>query len=157
MPDSPIGPLKVLKVSRRAVHLKWSTQIEKINIDRYVIEKREATKSRWIKVATTNPGVTAVVVSDLTEDKLYYFRVWSENTNGRSSSCIELDIPVATKRVLEIASQPNIEMYTREIYEERTATGRYDLIVSERSTTAFSRYGDLPLSQVSADNLALKH
>lgn len=50
----------------------------------YIIEKQEATKSTWDRIASVTAGVTSYTANYLLPDKQYRFRVIARNKVGHS-------------------------------------------------------------------------
>ena len=76
--------LKVTEVTDNSVSLSWSTpQIDGGKpITRYVIEKREPSKSTYIPVGTTSPDTTQFRVIRLVAGSEYVLQVSAENEVG---------------------------------------------------------------------------
>ena len=99
-PSRPDGPIRVIRVTRNMLAIHWSPPYDTggYPIERYVIEKREATHSHWTQVGSCPPDVTAFCVTDLAENQTYYFRVVAETAYGFSEP-LELDKPVVPRRI----------------------------------------------------------
>lgn len=67
--------------------------------ERYIVEQREADRSQWSVVGSCHPVVTAHCITDLQENKLYYFRITAENAYGRSRP-LEMPRAIMPNRVL---------------------------------------------------------
>uniref|UniRef100_A0A3B4TBR6 Titin n=1 Tax=Seriola dumerili TaxID=41447 RepID=A0A3B4TBR6_SERDU len=80
--DRPGKPEAVI-VTRNQVTLRWTKPEYDggIKITGYVVEKKEAT-GRWMKASFTNIIETEFVVTGLTEDQVYEFRVIARNSAG---------------------------------------------------------------------------
>lgn len=99
-PSRPDGPIRVIRVTRNMLAIHWSPPYDcgGYPIERYVVEKRDATHSFWTQVGSCPPDVTAFCVTDLAENQTYYFRVVAETAYG-SSEPLELDKPVVPRRI----------------------------------------------------------
>jgi len=97
MPD---GPIRVIRVTRNMLAIHWSPPYDDggYPIERYIVEKREASRSHWTQVGVCSPDVTAFCVTDLAENQIYYFRVIAETAFG-SSEPLELDKPIVPRRI----------------------------------------------------------
>ena len=63
----------------------------------YIIEKRDALRSSWIKVATVDTNVTSHKIENLFEGASYLFRVFAENKVGPSLQAAETTQPQKAK------------------------------------------------------------
>jgi len=97
MPD---GPIRVIRVTRNMLAIHWSPPFDDggYPIERYIVEKREASRSHWTQVGVCAPDVTAFCVTDLAENQVYYFRVVAETAYGFSEP-LELDKPIVPRRI----------------------------------------------------------
>jgi len=97
MPD---GPIRVIRVTRNMLAIHWSPPFDDggYPIERYIVEKREASRSHWTQVGVCSPDVTAFCVTDLAENQVYYFRVIAETAYGFSEP-LELDKPIVPRRI----------------------------------------------------------
>ena len=85
-----------------------------MDIRSYIIEKRDANRVTWIKVAKVKPKADeidpqhvtyTVEVDELLPGASYYFRIVAENPKGRSETC-ELEDVVKLEKVAEKPSKP---------------------------------------------------
>ena len=76
--------LQVTEVTDTSVSLKWSPPSEDGGkpITRYIIEKREPSKSTYIPVGTTSPDTTQFRVIRLVAGNEYVLQVSAENEVG---------------------------------------------------------------------------
>jgi len=76
--------LQVTEVTDSSVSLRWSAPQQDGGkpITRYVIEKREPTKSTYIPVGTTSPDTTQFRVIRLVAGSEYVLQVSAENEVG---------------------------------------------------------------------------
>jgi len=102
MPD---GPIRVIRVTRNMLAIHWSPPFDDggYPIERYIVEKREASRSHWTQVGVCSPDVTAFCVTDLAENQVYYFRVIAETAYGFSEP-LELDKPIVPRRIFGTSS-----------------------------------------------------
>ena len=56
----------------------------------YIIEKRDASRTNWIKAGSVGAEVTSFKACNLYEGAEYYFRVFAENKAGTSRTGAEL-------------------------------------------------------------------
>ena len=63
----------------------------------YIIEKRDAERSQWIKAGTVSADTTSFKADNLFEGAEYYFRVYAENKAGPSTQPAELSQPCKAK------------------------------------------------------------
>jgi titin len=146
-PSPPEGPLRVIRVNRNMVDLHWRPPIDNGGspIEQYIIEKREADRSHWTQAGTCSPDVTAISVTGLQENQLYYFRVLAENAYGFSDP-LDFDRPIIPKRIFESAHEMELDSWIREAYVEPTEATRILQRVSGRYERAYSAYADEPLT-----------
>ena len=83
-PDKPGPPedFKTTEVTENSVGLSWQEPRDNggSEVTSYTVERRDATKRQWAKVAKT-PDLD-LIASDLTEGQSYMFRVAAENEMG---------------------------------------------------------------------------
>lgn len=63
----------------------------------YIIEKRDAQRSNWIKAGTTNAETCSFKAGNLFEGAEYFFRVYAENKAGPCTKPVELNQPCKAK------------------------------------------------------------
>ena len=100
-PRMPVDePIRVIRVTRNMLAIHWSPPYDDggYPIERYIVEKREASRSHWTQVGVCAPDVTAFCVTDLAENQVYYFRVIAETAFGFSEP-LELDKPIVPRRI----------------------------------------------------------
>ena len=90
-----MGPLVVSDITEDRVRLSWQPPEDDggSRLTSYLIEKSEARRPRWLRVARVTPEDLTAEVSDLIENTDYYFRVIAENKMGLSSP-LETQKPV---------------------------------------------------------------
>jgi titin len=157
-PSMPDGPIRVIRVTRNMLAIHWSPPYDNggYPIERYIVEKREATHSHWTQVGVCSPDVTAYCITDLAENQVYYFRVIAETAYGFSDP-LELDKPVVPRRIFESAPMMEIESWMGDaaasstgldLSESTTSTSRVQQQYSSLATTerTYSAYADEPLT-----------
>ncbi|KAH9498302.1 hypothetical protein Btru_006487 [Bulinus truncatus] len=105
-PSRPVGPLKLIDLTRSSVTLTWKPSEEDGGsaITGYVIEYREGWKTTWSQVTVVAPDITSYCVQNLKEGQEYVFRVMAENSVGRSDA-LESD-KVTPKHPFDKPSKP---------------------------------------------------
>jgi titin len=133
-PARPDGPIRVIRVTRNMLAIHWSPPYDTggYPIERYIVEKREATSAYWTRVGACPPDVTAYCVTDLAENQTYYFRVVAETAYGFSEP-LELDKPVVPRRIFEMAPMMEIESW---LGEDRIVSSSGMVEATETGTSA---------------------
>uniref|UniRef100_A0A3B3C1B1 Titin n=1 Tax=Oryzias melastigma TaxID=30732 RepID=A0A3B3C1B1_ORYME len=92
------GKPEAVIVTRNQVTLRWTKPEYDggIKITGYVVEKKEAS-GRWMKASFTNIIETEFVVTELTEDQIYEFRVIARNAAGVLSQASDSTGPITAK------------------------------------------------------------
>lgn len=82
-PGPPVGPVKFTEVFAERIGLAWNPPTDDggSKITNYVIEKREDNRKSWVHVSN-DPKECAYVVTRLTENHEYEFRVMAQNKFG---------------------------------------------------------------------------
>lgn len=82
-PGPPVGPLKFTEVFAERIGLAWNLPTDDggSKITNYVVEKREDNRKSWVHVSN-DPKECAYVVTRLTENHEYEFRVMAQNKFG---------------------------------------------------------------------------
>lgn len=95
--DRPGKPEAII-VTRNRVTLRWTKPEYDggIKITGYVVEKKEGA-GRWMKASFTNIIETEFVVTGLTEDQIYEFRVIARNAAGVFSQSSDSTGPITAK------------------------------------------------------------
>lgn len=98
LPSSP-RDLKVTDVTEDTVGLEWSPpdNLGGTDLLGYVIEKRDASRTQWVKVGQAKPELNRYNVRNLLEGRDYVFRIFAENTEGLSEPTTLLS-PVMPQR-----------------------------------------------------------
>lgn len=85
--EPPIN-LRISDITKNSISLAW----EKPNYDGgspitgYIIEKREGVSAKWSKANLTNVSDTRFIVTGLTQNETYEFRVMAKNAVGSVSN-----------------------------------------------------------------------
>jgi titin len=97
-PSKPQGPLEVSDITEDHVKLSWKPPNKDggSNLTAFIVEKSEAQRPRWLRVARLPPDTLAADVDNLIENKDYYFRVMAENEAGIGPA-LENDKAIAPK------------------------------------------------------------
>lgn len=88
VPLEPPTNLRITDITKNSISLAW----QKPEYDGgspvtgYVIEKREGVSSKWSKTNLTNVTDTRFIVTGLTQDETYEFRVMAKNAVGSVSN-----------------------------------------------------------------------
>ena len=98
MPSAPEN-LKVTDISSDAVSLEWSPSKADggAPIVGYAIERKDAGRQQWVRVARVEPYINKYTVPKLLEGRGYTFRVMAENDEGLSEP-VTLDKTVFPER-----------------------------------------------------------
>lgn len=82
-PGPPVGPIKFTEVFAERIGLAWNPPTDDggSKITNYVVEKREDNRKSWVHI-TNDPKECAYVVTRLTENHEYEFRVMAQNKFG---------------------------------------------------------------------------
>ncbi|UJR23285.1 hypothetical protein I4U23_026301 [Adineta vaga] len=107
VPSPPGGPLQVTASGKDYASLAWHTCSDDGGSDivSYIVEKREANKSLWTKVASTRPTNPTYTCTGLLDQTSYEFRVFAENDIGISEP-LELEHAVTAKLPFERPGPP---------------------------------------------------
>lgn len=99
VPSQPEGPLQAVDIVQKGCTLKWNPPKDDggSRLISYVIEAREAKRSTWYKVDTTDASNNELKIHNLIENNSYYFRVMAKNSIGLSIP-LESLYPVVIKR-----------------------------------------------------------
>ena len=86
-PGKPVGPLVVDDIFADHVRLSWQPPEYDggSRLTNYVIEKSEARRPMWLRVAKVSPDELTADVDNLVENVDYFFRVIAENKMGLGS------------------------------------------------------------------------
>jgi len=107
-PSAPAGPLKYTGITASSVTVSWSKPGYDGGsaIQGYVIERRAADESIWVKVRFVISDVTICVCDSLTEGVEYYFRVRAVNAIGHGDA-LTSPLPIAPKDPPKVPLPPN--------------------------------------------------
>lgn len=97
-PASPQGPIEFKDVKADSVTLTWKPPLSDGGspIKNYIVEKRDARKTSWTKVATLDGQTLTCTAPKLLEGTPYIFRVIAVNSEGESQP-LEADKEVLPK------------------------------------------------------------
>jgi titin len=95
---SPPQDLKVTEVQKESISVSWQAPADDggTPIKRYILEKRDVTRTNWTSAGKVAPKEFAATVAKLIEGNEYFIRVIAENEIGQSEPC-ELKEPVKAK------------------------------------------------------------
>ena len=98
VPSPPEGPVEFANINRDSVTLSWKPPTDDggSKIKSYIIERREASRSMWTKVASVDAAKTNYNATDLVQGKEYHFRISAQNDVG-TSEALKTDHPVIPK------------------------------------------------------------
>lgn len=87
----------VTDVQRHSISIEWKPPKEDGGspLTGYIVEKREAGHTFWVRVEKVAPEITALKAAHLTEKTEYYFRVIAENNIGQSAPLETCDSTLA--------------------------------------------------------------
>jgi titin len=117
--EAPLPPLGLRHVAMRrgSVTLAWDAPWARTlqGMKGYLIQRRDEV-SDWTDVATLPASTTRYTVPDLTEDRQYRFRVYTESAGGLSVP-VEYEPPVFTAKSAEIPYRPIGPMIIKKLTE----------------------------------------
>ena len=101
MPDKPEGPVEISNITKDSVTLSWQPPSKDGGspLTGYVVEQRDAKKTKWVKAGSVDKDTTIFVASKLLEDNEYVFRVTAVNAEGTSEPLESKDIAKPTKPI----------------------------------------------------------
>ena len=84
-PSPPVN-LRITDVDKDQVTVTWSEPLSNggADIERFVVEKKDASKTNYVSAGTTEAEKHELKISKLVEGNEYYFRVCAENCIGAS-------------------------------------------------------------------------
>ena len=87
VPSKCTGPIVVTEVQQHSISIKWKPPKEDGGspLTGYIVEKREAGHTFWVRIEKVAPEITALKAMQLNEKTEYYFRVIAENKVGQSA------------------------------------------------------------------------
>ncbi|KAI8775761.1 titin isoform X2, partial [Biomphalaria glabrata] len=85
-PSAPQGPIEFTDIKADSTILTWKPPSSDggAPIKSYVIERRDARKTTWTKIASTDSKTLSCTAQKLIEDTPYIFRVFAVNDEGQS-------------------------------------------------------------------------
>ena len=98
VPTKPQGPIEVSDIMRDSVTLHWKPPKDDggSNILSYIVERRDAKRTTWVKVTTVDGDVLLYNSTGLVEGTSYHFRISAENEVGVSEA-LDTDAAVIPK------------------------------------------------------------
>ena len=94
-----MGPVEFSDIQKTSVVITWkpSENDGGSPITGYYIEMREAPKSSWQRVTTVSPDITSYCVQNVKEKKDYFFKIYAENTVGRSDALVSDGVTIKSE------------------------------------------------------------
>lgn len=85
-PSKPQGPVVAKEIRQDRVTIEWRPPIDDggVELERYTIEKCEASKKVWTKVGDVDKEVENFCAQKLQQDVDYLFRIVARNAVGAS-------------------------------------------------------------------------
>lgn len=85
-PSKPQGPVIAKEIRQDRVTIEWRPPIDDggVELERYTIEKCEASKKAWTKVGDVDKEVENFCAQKLQQDVDYLFRIVATNVVGAS-------------------------------------------------------------------------
>ena len=102
-PSAPTPPFEISNVTESSATLRWNRPESDGGspITGYIIERKEANKKAWQKIAQTEASVYECEVTGMKKGVSYYFRVMAINEVGQGPP-LQLDEPLtAGKKISE--------------------------------------------------------
>ena len=98
-PSAPVGPLSVSDITADSVTLSWQPPESDggTPVTKYFIEKCDAKRKSWNKVAEIESKNLTYVVPKLYEEQSYLFRVSAINAEGQGQP-LQMDTEVVPKK-----------------------------------------------------------
>ena len=94
VPDRPEGPIEYPEITKDSVTLSWQPPNKDGGspLTGYVIEKRDARRTQWVKAGSVDKDTTSFTAAKLLEDNEYVFRVIAVNAEGESEPLESKDV-----------------------------------------------------------------
>uniref|UniRef100_A0A1Y1MXQ4 Fibronectin type-III domain-containing protein n=1 Tax=Photinus pyralis TaxID=7054 RepID=A0A1Y1MXQ4_PHOPY len=85
-PTPPQGPMDVTNLEKDSATISWRPPLDDggVELTKYLIEKYEMSSMTWTKIAEVEPLVTTYSVQSLQMSDEYLFRVYAQNSIGKS-------------------------------------------------------------------------
>lgn len=85
-PSKPQGPIIAKEIRQDRVTIEWQPPVDDggVELERYIIEKCEASKKVWTKVGDVDKEVENFCAQKLQQDVDYLFRIVARNAVGAS-------------------------------------------------------------------------
>lgn len=86
IPAAPEGPIQVSAITKDSALLTWKPPKDDggCDVNAYIIERRDAKRTTWTKLATVDGVTLDYRATNLIEGNQYHFRVIAENDVGQS-------------------------------------------------------------------------
>jgi titin len=93
VPSSPEGPLNITEITETSVTISWKKSRDDggLPITLYVIERRDARFTSWLRVDAIKPSISSYCIQNLVEGNEYLFRVYAENKEGSSEPLVSVE------------------------------------------------------------------
>lgn len=97
-PTKPTGPIVIKEIFRTSLTLEWKPPRQDVGskLTGYIIERRDAKRTLWMKLDTLSADITSYCAQNLLEGTEYYFRISGENKLGVGEA-LEMDKSVIPK------------------------------------------------------------
>ncbi|KAM5237786.1 immunoglobulin-like and fibronectin type III domain-containing protein 1 [Ctenodactylus gundi] len=109
-PQPPQGPLEVQDCHRAGVCLRWRPPKDDGGraLECYIVERRQAGRSTWLKVGKLPPDNTSFTDSDVEQGRKYAYRVRAVNSEGPGEALESEEVLVAPEALPGSPSTPTI-------------------------------------------------
>ena len=105
-PTPPQGPMGITNIEMESATISWHPPLDDggVELTKYLIEKYEISSMTWTKVADVETSVTSYTVQQLQTNAEYIFRVYAQNSIGKSEP-LESE-KVSLKSTFKVPSPP---------------------------------------------------
>ncbi|XP_023422858.1 immunoglobulin-like and fibronectin type III domain-containing protein 1 [Cavia porcellus] len=109
-PQAPQGPLEVQDCHRAGICLSWRSPREDGGraVEHYMVERRQAGRSTWLKVGESPPDSTTFTDSGVEQGKKYTYRVRAVTSEGPGEALESEEVLVAPDALPGPPSAPTI-------------------------------------------------
>ncbi|CAO2637046.1 Immunoglobulin-like and fibronectin type III domain-containing protein 1 [Lemmus lemmus] len=109
-PQPPQGPLEVQDCHRAGICLHWRPPRDDggQDIQHYVVEKRQAGRSTWLKVGEPPPDSTSFTDTSVEQGRKYAFRVRAVTSEGAGDALESEEVLVAPEALPGAPSAPDV-------------------------------------------------
>lgn len=110
-PQPPLGPLEVQDLRGAGVCLRWRPPRDDGGraVEHYVVERRQAGRSTWLKVGEPPADSTTFTDNDVEQGRKYAFRVRAVTSEGASEALESEELLVAPEALPGPPSSPTIQ------------------------------------------------